>query len=236
MAAPQRASAAVPFKRREWDTRQYREKGAEREEQERAAAAAAAERAPGKRVDRRAGRYPELKPKQADGAPQRDWLTARDQELHLSETIGRSSFVNQDGKSISDQPGWYCKLCDCVLRDSLTYLDHINGKKHQRMKGVSMRVKEAELDTVQRRLVEIKERSEQDDETRALEVEHRARQKQIDWAERDGQRREQEKDRKKRRKEALRKEEEEGTEEVGGDEAMMRMMGFGSFGGGAKRR
>lgn len=27
--------------------------------------------------------------------------------------------------------GYYCKICDCTLRDSITYLDHINGRKRK---------------------------------------------------------------------------------------------------------
>jgi U4/U6.U5 tri-snRNP component SNU23 len=48
--------------------------------------------------------------------------------------------------------GWHCKVCDCFLRDSLTYLDHINGKKHQRNLGYSMRVERSTNDQLMARL------------------------------------------------------------------------------------
>ena len=48
--------------------------------------------------------------------------------------------------------GWHCKVCDCFLRDSHTYLDHINGKKHQRNLGFSMRVERSTKDQVSSRL------------------------------------------------------------------------------------
>jgi len=48
----------------------------------------------------------------------------------------------------SDGVGWHCKVCDCFLKDSLTYLDHINGKKHQRYLGYSMRVEKSTVDEV----------------------------------------------------------------------------------------
>jgi hypothetical protein len=28
---------------------------------------------------------------------------------------------------LSQQAGYYCNVCDCILRDSQSYLDHING-------------------------------------------------------------------------------------------------------------
>ena len=38
------------------------------------------------------------------------------------------------------QAGYYCSVCECILRDSQSYLDHINGKYHNRALGMSMRV------------------------------------------------------------------------------------------------
>lgn len=29
---------------------------------------------------------------------------------------------------LSQQAGYYCNVCDCILRDSQSYLDHINGE------------------------------------------------------------------------------------------------------------
>ena len=30
---------------------------------------------------------------------------------------------------VSKSSGYYCEVCECSLKDSVAYLDHINGKK-----------------------------------------------------------------------------------------------------------
>lgn len=44
------------------------------------------------------------------------------------------------------QAGYYCSVCDCILRDSMSYLDHINGKYHNRALGMNMRVERSNAD------------------------------------------------------------------------------------------
>ena len=46
------------------------------------------------------------------------------------------------------QAGYYCSVCECILRDSQSYLDHINGKYHNRALGMSMRVERSTANDV----------------------------------------------------------------------------------------
>ena len=51
--------------------------------------------------------------------------------------VGKTIIVGADK---SKKAGFYCDVCDCLLTDSKTYLDHINGRNHQKKLGMSMHV------------------------------------------------------------------------------------------------
>ncbi|XVF57575.1 hypothetical protein PTKIN_Ptkin06aG0216600 [Pterospermum kingtungense] len=149
----------------------------------------------------------------AKGPPvQRKPLKHRDYEVDLESRLGKT------------QAGYYCSVCECVVKDSANYLDHINGKKHQRALGMSMRVERASLQQVQERFEQLKKRkapgsfSEQDLDERIIK-------QQEEEEERRRQRRERKKEKKK---------EKAAEEEPEIDPDVAAMMGFGGFGSSKK--
>ena len=74
---------------------------------------------------------------------------------------GRCQVANM-GLAANQQAGFYCKVCDCVVKDSANYLDHINGKKHQRNLGMSMRVERVTVDQVRRKFDDLKRKREEE--------------------------------------------------------------------------
>ncbi|MCO5607891.1 hypothetical protein L7F22_062093 [Adiantum nelumboides] len=88
---------------------------------------------------------------------QRKPLKHRDYEVDLTSRLGKTQVVTQVAP-LSQQAGYYCSVCECVVKDSANYLDHINGKKHQRALGMSMRVERATLKQVQERFDSLKRR------------------------------------------------------------------------------
>lgn len=84
-------------------------------------------------------------------------LKQREKRLNLELQIGKQKVVSA-GAAEDEQGGFYCKSCECLLKDSSSYLDHINGKKHNRILGMTMRVKKATKSDVVERLKRLKEK------------------------------------------------------------------------------
>ena len=98
----------------------------------------------------------------------RAFLKVRDDEIDLDGKIGRVEIIKPNSvEAARGGAGYFCEVCACLLKDSVAYLDHINGKRHQRALGYSMRVERVDVDTVKNRLENIK-RSLQDNATRVV--------------------------------------------------------------------
>lgn len=204
---------------------------------------------------------------------QRAFLKARKTKLDLESKVGTSEIINPeeaakssvqitDGVSKvggSGGVGWHCKVCDCYLKDSLTYLDHINGKKHQRNLGYSMRTEKSTTEEVSSRLQQLiedrkkKEEEELKKESMILNEEHdvgvnefeeivKKKDEEISKRKEERARRREER-KKKAREEKINinsqspEENEEGEDEEGDDETengldpdMAKLMGFSNFG------
>lgn len=189
--------------RRKFDKEEYLERARQREQREKDEARKGKERGP---------------------PVQRQPLKHRDYEVDLDSRLGKTQVVTPIAP-LNQQAGYYCSVCECVVKDSANYLDHINGKKHQRALGMSMRVERASLEQVQKRFEALKKRKDPSAFTEQ-DLDERIMKQQQEEEERKRQRKEKKKE--KKREQAAQHE----PEDVDPDIAAM--MGFGGFGSSKK--
>jgi hypothetical protein len=77
---------------------------------------------------------------------------SHDQTYNLDVNVGKTQVAGKDAG------GFRCEICDCTLRDSIAWLDHRNGVKHQKNLGFSVRSERASVDDVRQRLQAHKEK------------------------------------------------------------------------------
>jgi U4/U6.U5 tri-snRNP component SNU23 len=103
---------------------------------------------------------------------ERSLLKARDYKVNVEDKLGKIVVVTKD-TPLSQSGGFYCNVCDCVIKDSTNFFDHINGRKHQKNLGMSMRVQKSTLSQVQQRLKKVKDKQEL--KQRAQDIDYEAK-------------------------------------------------------------
>lgn len=194
-------SARPDDHRRKWDREEYERLAEERRREER--------------------EQDEEEEKKKKGPPvKRELLKQRDYKIDLDSKLGKSIVINKNTPT-SQSGGYYCNVCDCVVKDSINFLDHINGKKHQRNLGMSMRIERSSLDSVKQRFQLNKKKVEE----KKKEYDMATRMQEI--AEEEEKLREYRREKKKEKRKA---EEmlEESNEQVNELSSIMGFSGFGS--------
>ncbi|CDJ36092.1 uncharacterized protein EMH_0007420 [Eimeria mitis] len=81
----------------------------------------------------------------------RQLLQRRTFKLDFEREVGRTKIVTLQTPRMQ-QGGFWCDICECLCKDSQAYLDHINGRNHNRLLGMSMRVERVPLAQVKAKL------------------------------------------------------------------------------------
>jgi U4/U6.U5 tri-snRNP component SNU23 len=82
-----------------------------------------------------------------------EFLQSRKYNLELKANLGK---VFQMG--VKNFPGvgkktiFECEVCEVTFNDSITYMDHLNGKRHNRLLGMNMKVEKVSTERVLKKL------------------------------------------------------------------------------------
>merc|ERR1712190_532463 len=58
------------------------------------------------------------------------------------------------------QGGFWCSCCECLIKDSSAYLEHVNGRRHNRNLGMNMKVEKIGIDRVKEKLKSMRKEPE----------------------------------------------------------------------------
>lgn len=90
---------------------------------------------------------------------ERAFLKARETKLSadLESKVGRVEIIKPNSIEFArGGAGYFCEVCQCLLKDSASYLDHCNGKRHNRALGYSNRSERADVSSVKSRIENVK--------------------------------------------------------------------------------
>lgn len=62
---------------------------------------------------------------------ERAYLRARESKVDIESKVGVIEVLKPNTAAHAAGPGWFCETCDCLLKDSASYLNHINGRKRK---------------------------------------------------------------------------------------------------------
>ena len=83
-----------------------------------------------------------------------EYLKARKNDLGINSKIGKNVIISKEPGAKMKSP-LYCNVCEIDFNDSLSYVDHLNGKRHNRILGMNMKVETITVDRIEQKLMQL---------------------------------------------------------------------------------
>ncbi|MBW0514471.1 hypothetical protein O181_054186 [Austropuccinia psidii MF-1] len=175
--------------RKTWDKAEYEAKAKQRDEEERERMKEAdAAMQKGKKPRRRFVELP--KPTEL--------MKQRDVPLDLDKNQNKTMIV-QGSLRGPGAPGFYCDVCSKTLKDSSSYLDHLNSRFHLRQLGQKTQVAKSTLEQVRQRIAQLREETKQQTTSKQYDFTRRLKEiKEAEESEREAKRQKKLQDREKK--------------------------------------
>ncbi|TFY83555.1 hypothetical protein EWM64_g467 [Hericium alpestre] len=203
--------------RRKWDKEEYAERAKKKDEEER-------ERMQENEQRQKQGKRP-LKGKRTDLPKPTELMKRREHDLELEKNLGKTMVVQNVGGRGPGQPGFYCETCNRTYKDSVGYLDHINGRAHLRALGQTTRIERSTVEQVRARIAYLREKTKEASSAKAFDFDQRL----ADIRQKEVAARVEKKNHRKAEREQVRIELAQGAVMQEGGFEMMTMMGFSGF-------
>mmetsp|Transcript_30686 Transcript_30686/g.64992 ORF Transcript_30686/g.64992 Transcript_30686/m.64992 type:complete len:245 (+) Transcript_30686:65-799(+) len=100
---------------------------------------------------------------------QRTFLKQRTNDLELDKNLGKSQVVTEHTIKPM-QGGYWCSVCECLIKDSAAWLEHVNGRRHNRNLGMNMKVEKVGVDRVREKLKSLSKKPDEPEPTMDVEA------------------------------------------------------------------
>lgn len=204
--------------RRKWDKEEYAERAKKKDDEER-------DRMKENEERMKQGKKP-LRGKKQDLPKPTELMKRREHDLELDKNLGKTMVVQNPGGRGPGQPGFYCDTCNRTYKDSVGYLDHINGRAHLRALGQTTRIERSTVQQVRARIAYLREKTKEASNAKAFDFEQRL----TEIRDKELAARAEKKAQKKAERDKARLELAQDTTMNQDGDNMMSMMGFSGFG------
>ena len=164
-SSPSMSGAHKDVQRRVWDKAEYEARAKEREAAERAGRRYKTK----EELEKEAAKGEQGRASMTDRVtnfllpaneivPETDAFARHDmQQYNFKDMVGQRRVVTAEN-ALSEQAGFYCKVCDYLLKDQKSYYEHCNKPQHLKRMGLPSEVKRSGTDEIRARLLAHKQK------------------------------------------------------------------------------